>query len=192
MRKSKIIRQMIYWFQYQLPINFVECVTQILPDSRPVIKLRGLILKPFFKTCGRNFQVGAGVHFLNTHNIEIGNNVYIAFHSWINGAGGIVIEDEVVIGPMVVASSMKHHFKNGSVRFGGQSTGRIVLGKGSWLASHVTVSAGVRIGKGVLVGAGAVVTKDTADNVVVGGIPARVIKERKDAPGSVFDRWDIK
>ena len=53
----------------------------------------------------------------------------------------------------------------------------IVIGNNVWIGSHATVTPGVTIGDGAIVAAGAVVTKDVPTGVVVGGVPAKIIKE---------------
>jgi acetyltransferase-like isoleucine patch superfamily enzyme len=95
-----------------------------------------------------------------------------------------------MFGPYVVLASRNHGFKDGSVRFGGAHSAPVRIGKGSWVGAHAVITAGVIIGKGNLIGANAVVTKDTPDNVFVGGIPAKVISERKDNPGNVKSRHE--
>ncbi|MHC5061003.1 MAG: acyltransferase [Planctomycetota bacterium] len=94
--------------------------------------------------------------------------------------GGLTIEDEVVIGPYVVISTGTHGFKDNSVRFGGTVMQPVVIGRGTWLAAHTVVRAGVNIGSGVLVAGNAAVSKDVPDNVIVGGVPAKIIKQRTD------------
>jgi maltose O-acetyltransferase len=92
----------------------------------------------------------------------------------------VTIEDEVIVGPYAVITSGSHKFKNGSARFGGAERKPVKVGKGSWIAAHAVINPGVSVGAGNLVAANAVVTHDTPDNVVVGGVPAKVIKERVD------------
>ena len=74
-----------------------------------------------------------------------------------------------------------HAFKDNSVRFGGYDRAPVTIGKGTWLAAHVVVAPGVNIGSGNMVGANAVVTKDTPDNVFVAGVPAKIVCERKNS-----------
>jgi acetyltransferase-like isoleucine patch superfamily enzyme len=62
------------------------------------------------------------------------------------------------------------------------SKGPIIVEDDVWLGVGVTVLSGVRIGKGSVVGAGAVVTHDVPEGAIVAGVPARVIKMRAEAP----------
>ena len=57
--------------------------------------------------------------FLNSSGIKVGDNVYIATGCWIDGIGGLTIEDEVELSPFVVITTSTHCFKDNSVRFGG-------------------------------------------------------------------------
>ena len=61
-----------------------------------------------------------------------------------------------------------------------QTKGAIIIGDGAWLAFGVIVLSGVRIGKGAVVGAGSVVTRDVPDGAIAMGVPARVVKTRSD------------
>ncbi len=66
--------------------------------------------------------------------------------------------------------------KDGSYRYGPYDYGRIEIGHGSWLGGHVTVTSNVKIGKGCLIAAGSVVTKDIPDFSLAAGVPAKVIR----------------
>src|SRR5690606_21029814 len=112
--------------RFILPLWLVLLITNWLPDNKFTIRLRGWLAKPFFKKCGRNLELGRDLTILNSYNIEVGNDVYIAKGCWINGMGGLVLEDEVVMAPYGVISTMQHVFKNNSVRFGGSIPGEVI------------------------------------------------------------------
>lgn len=149
----------------------------LFPDLVPVMRLRGILLKPVFKKCGRNFQICSHSMILSPENVSIGNDVYIAYGSWVQGGGGVKFEDEVMLGPYSILASSNHTLQDKSFRFGTPRLAPIVLRRGSWTGSHVTVVAGVEIGEGSAVAANSAVTIDVPPGVVVGGVPARKISD---------------
>ena len=171
------------WFQYffrELPLGLVEILTNWMPDGPVSCRVRGFLSRPFFKKCGKNFTYGKNVHFVGPHGIEIGDDVYLAAGCWLIGSGGIVIEDEVIFGPYAIVAAGSHKFKNGSARFAGAKRSPVKIGRGSWIAAHAMVAPGVSIGVGNLIAANAVVTHDSPPNVVMGGVPAKILKKRID------------
>lgn len=160
--------------------NAVMLATAWLPDLRPVLQLRGFLARPAFKKCGANFQIAHGVLINFPNCLEIGRDVYFGPGSWIHAPGGIVVEDEVQLGPYVVLITGDHTLKNGSYRHGPGNRGPIRLCRGSWVAAHATVAKGVTVGRGALLAANAVAVKDVPDFCIAGGIPAKVIKENVD------------
>lgn len=180
---------MLTYLRFDLPVLAVQGLLFWLPDNSVTIRLRGALVKPFIKKCGKGFKLGSAVRLLNTDRLEIGDNVYIARGCWLNCYGGIYIGDEVVLSPYIVISTLVHGFKNGSTYGAPSDIGPVHIGRGSWLAAHVSVRAGVTIGSGVLVAANAAVVKNVPDNVIIGGVPAKVIKERKDTDYQVRGRW---
>ncbi|QZT37223.1 acyltransferase [Halosquirtibacter xylanolyticus] len=170
------ILNLLFFIKLSL-IRFLEVLGGFFPETSLGCKIRGCIYRPFLKNCGANFQVALNVKFENLNKINIGNNVYVGYGSWINGhKDGVTLCDEVMLGPYVTLVANNHSFLDNSYRFGKGSGGEIKIGSGTWLAAKSTVTAGVVIGKGVLVGANSVVTKDIKDNFVVGGVPAKMIR----------------
>lgn len=182
------------WHQvrYALPVWLVSLFLEWLPDNRLSISFRGWCLRPFLAHCGKGFQVGRGVTLLNTDRLSVGRDVYMAKGVWLNALGGLSVEDEVVFGPYVIISTLRHEFTGGSVRFGGSTAGRVHIERGCWLAAHSTVSMGVTIGAGTVVGANSAVTKSVAPNMVVGGVPAREIAPRVDRAPSLLTAADLR
>lgn len=175
---KKIIITLVSWvFMLKLiPLRFVELLGQLFPEDAAGCKIRGWLYKPFLKRCGTNFQVSLRVKLENLNKIEIGNDVYIGHGSWINGdKDGVILNDEVMLGPYVTMVAGNHGVSNGSYRFGKGTGGRIQIGRGTWLASKSTVVAGVTLGEGTLVAANCVVVKDYQDNVKLGGVPSQII-----------------
>lgn len=186
---KRILKEIAYQCRYAIPLWFVQFLTNWLPENRVTIRIRGGLVALFLGKCGKNLQLARNVTFLNVSGIEIGNDVYIATGCWIDGMGGLVIEDEVKISPFVVITTTSHCFKGNSVRFGGSHRTPARIGRGSWIASHVVIS-GATIGSGTIVGANAVVSRDLPDNVFAGGVPAKVIGPRIDKEPNLFSRFE--
>jgi len=185
---KRISKEIAYQCRYALPLWFVQLLTNWLPENRITIRIRGSLVAPFLGKCGKNLQVARDVTFLNSSGIIIGDNVYIATGCWIDGIGGLTIEDEVELSPFVVIATSSHCFKNDSVRLGGARRRPVKIGKGTWVASHAVIT-GATIGSGTIIGANAVVSKDLPNNVFAGGVPAEVIGPRVDKEPNIFSRF---
>lgn len=159
-------------------------LTWCLPDWIPVMRLRGVLINPCFQRCGRNFQIASTAMVLNSAEIELGDNVYIGYGCWIQGIGGVVIQDDVMLGPYTTISTGNHTLLNGSYRYGPSQRAPVVIGRGSWIGAGVNILAGVTIGSGALCAAGSVITKSVGDLSVVGGVPAKELAGSRAEGGS--------
>ncbi len=148
-------------------------ITWILPDWKPVLRFRGLLVSVAFAQCGRNFQIASNVTINFSSRIKVGDDVYIAHGCWINAQGGLFLDDEVMLGPYTVISTSDHTRMNQSYRFGPAECSGVNVGKGSWTGAGVTITRGVSLGAATCCAAGAVVTQDTPAESIVAGVPAR-------------------
>ena len=108
-------------------------------------------------------------------NTKIGKNVFINFDCTFLDLGGITIEDNVLIAPKVCLLSERHPVSLQSRH--SLTVGHIHIKKNAWIGANATILPGVTIGENSIVAAGAVVSKNVPDNTIVGGIPAKVIRE---------------
>jgi acetyltransferase-like isoleucine patch superfamily enzyme len=108
-------------------------------------------------------------------NIRIGSNVFINQNCTLNDIGGITIGDEVFIGPRVSLISSGHPV-DPARRRSHIVAAPIAIKRGVWLCAGATVLQGVTVGEDSVVAAGAVVTRDVPPGVLVGGVPARVLR----------------
>jgi acetyltransferase-like isoleucine patch superfamily enzyme len=135
---------------------------------------------------GENTYVmhGAILHVYNFRNlphaqIKIGRDSLIGEYTVIRGQGGVVIGDRVYTSPMTQLIAVNHVFDDPQRPFTEQgiTAQGIVVEDDVWLGANAVITDGVRIGKGAVVAAGAVVTKDVPPYTIVGGVPARIIRE---------------
>ncbi|CCG24059.1 hypothetical protein CORT_0E04740 [Candida orthopsilosis Co 90-125] len=108
-------------------------------------------------------------------NLTIGQNVFINFDCVFLDLGGITIENNVFLAPRVSLLSEGHPISPEERR--ALTTGHIHIKSNVWIGANATILAGVTVGEGAVVAAGAVVSKDVPPNYMVGGIPAKVIKQ---------------
>jgi maltose O-acetyltransferase len=111
--------------------------------------------------------------------IAIGKNCQICNRfTAVSEGPGIEIGDNVLIGTSVTVMDSDFHDIEASRRLTGTpKTGKVVIADNVWIGDRVTVLKGTTIGKNSVVAAGAVVSGDFPANVVIGGVPAKVIRE---------------
>ena len=139
---------------------------------------------------GGEVRLGEGVHLYRGTIVEIGcgGSVIIGAHTHIQShcnvkgfLGSTLIGRNVQVAPHCGFSPYEHGFDDLGAAIRDQeivSSGDIVLEDNVWLGLHVQLLDGVTIGKGTVVGAGAVVTKSLPPNCVAVGVPARVVRQR--------------
>jgi acetyltransferase-like isoleucine patch superfamily enzyme len=165
--------------------------------------MRKVIWRGVAKSCGRGLEVGSGAGFRHPETFEIGDGVFIGAQAYIQGRydGRFVIGDNVWIGPQAFLDARDLIIEE----FVGWGPGAKILGSshtglpvdvpiirtdleikpvrvGAWsdIGTNATILPGVNIGKGALVGAGAVVVSDVEPFAVVAGVPARFLRWRTD------------
>jgi acetyltransferase-like isoleucine patch superfamily enzyme len=119
--------------------------------------------------------------------LAIGEDVVITGPLHLDIGAPVAIGDRTYIGHDVTLLTVDHEIASGKQRCGDPQAGPITIGSGAWLGSKVIVLPGVTIGDGAVVAAGAVVTRDVPANALVGGVPARVLREL-DVEGSTHVR----
>jgi len=127
---------------------------------------------------------GSVLHVYNFRSLPhsgiwVGEGSLIGEYNVIRGQGGVRIGNRVYTSPMVQIIAVNHVFDdpNRPMVEQGITAEGIVIEDDVWIGSGAVITDGVTVGKGAVVAAGAVVTKDVPAHTVVGGVPARVIRE---------------
>lgn len=139
--------------------------------------LRAKSAKGFIKYCGKNVNIEHGA--VISSKLSIGDNSGIGVNCVCGGE--LTIGDDVMMGPECVFIARNHDFSRMDIPMrlqGYQETQGCTIGNDVWIGRRVMIMPGVKIGNGVIIAAGAVVTKDVPDFTIVGGVPAKVIKYR--------------
>src|SRR6476469_2344391 len=168
--------------------------------ARVIGLCRGLFLKLFSRSCGFPVNIEHEVRFLSAKTIEIGKWVTIRWHTQINEnvkrgdkvficnycdiGNNVIMEDTVILADYVCLLGDTHHYDNPEKRAGEPySPGTKVIGKGAWIGYRAIILPQVRyIGRGSIIGAGSVVTKDVQDHTIVAGNPAKLIANLSPVP----------
>lgn len=141
------------------------------------VSLRGFAVRRFIKKSGRNISIGYGSRI--NRNTELGENSGVGRNCEI--MNGVSIGNNVMMGPDVYMCTETHEFKDTSVPMrtqGFKEIKKIVIEDDVWIGARVIILPGVTIGKGSVVGAGAVVPRSIPPYSVAVGNPARVVKSR--------------
>jgi acetyltransferase-like isoleucine patch superfamily enzyme len=125
-------------------------------------------------TINGNFRINTGFHLAVNENatLTLGSG-YVNNNMTLDCFSSIYIGNNVAISKGVTIRDSDNHSINGNARV----SAPIFIGDNVWIGLNVTILKGVHIGNGSVVAAGAVVTKDVPSNALVGGVPAKIIKE---------------
>lgn len=134
---------------------------------------------------GNNVKIGAFSTISCTSHMSkfgigfsIGNNSGVGKFTEFGSSGGIVIGDDVIMGSYVSFHSENHNFNNSNklIREQGVTSTGIKLGNNIWVGAKVTFLDGCEIGDNCVIAAGAVVKGVFPNNVIIGGVPAKILK----------------
>lgn len=147
-------------------------------------KRREVFMRLVLAECGSNLRVNGKPLIFNPQKIHVGSHFTINNGCLIAPRGEVYIGDYVTMsrGSQITAGSLDpDHWSGERYKDHKHIQGDVFIGEGTWLCINSIVLPGVKItGKGVIVAAGAVVTHDiTEDYVIVGGVPAKIIKHLK-------------
>ncbi|MCD7839939.1 MAG: sugar O-acetyltransferase, partial [Erysipelotrichaceae bacterium] len=109
-------------------------------------------------------------------NIHIGDNVFININNYFMDCADITIGNNVFIGPSCGFYTATHPLNFENRNKGLEKALPIIVGDNCWFGANVSIMPGVTIGSGCVIAAGSVITKDVPDNVMVAGVPAKVVK----------------
>lgn len=135
--------------------------------------------------CDENVSFGMGTIMIVSGTLKnlgkgivIGKNVGLGTFGMYGGAGGVEIGDESIFGNYVSVHPENHNFEDPDIpiRLQGVNRKGIKIGKNCWIGSKATILDGAVIGNNCIVAAGAVVRGFFPDNVIIGGVPAKIIK----------------
>ncbi|TAM69466.1 MAG: acyltransferase [Microbacteriaceae bacterium] len=133
----------------------------------------------FYRRAGLKIDGTSSLHwragFYAPENIVIGRFCTIGDTSFLDGRSGLTIGDRVNLGSHVSIYTRQHEVDS---RDFAEIGAPVTIGNYAWVSSHSIVLPGVTIGDGAVIAAGAVVTKDVAPYTLVGGNPARYIRDR--------------
>lgn len=144
---------------------------------------RKALLRELFGSIGNEYDVEPPFRCDYGFNIHVGENFYANFDCVFLDVCEIRIGDNCFLGPGVHIYTATHPLeaweRNSGVEFGRPVT----IGDNVWIGGRAVINPGIRIGNNAVVASGAIVTKDVPDHAVVGGNPARIIKQMVNACG---------
>jgi len=125
-------------------------------------------------------RLSKSARFTHAQKIHLGKWVHVGKQCYLNGEGGITVGDGTIFAPEVVILSSTHRHKQDKlIPYDEFDEFRPVeVGKAVWLGYRSMIVPGVTIGDGAIIAMGAVVTKDVPNGAIVGGNPAKIIKQR--------------
>ncbi len=134
-------------------------------------------LKKHLGSMGKDVWIAKTFNCDNGKNIHIGDNFTGNYNLTILDIREVYIGNHVMIGPNTLITTVGHPLSPMGRRKHLGIAKPVTIGNDVWIGGNVTILPGITIGNNVVVAAGAVVTKDVPENCVVGGVPAKIIKE---------------
>ncbi|MBX2827779.1 MAG: acyltransferase [Flavobacteriaceae bacterium] len=148
-------------------------------------KLRVSLVNGLLSKKHKNLFLRSGITIHGFDSLKLGDDVSINHGCFISAVGGLTIGNDVAIGHNTSIITTEHSYNDPEkpIKYQPIIKKAVVLKDNIWVGANVTILAGITIAEGTIIAAGAVVTKDvTQPNTIIGGCPAKFIKNYKDEP----------
>lgn len=179
-KNKRLISICVYFFKL-FPKWFLQYLWDSVSNHSQIIYVgfRYILLKSLVKSCGDNVKIGTNVQILCWDKLSIGNNVSIHSNCYIDAFGDIEIKDNVSIAHNSTILSSNHGWEDKTVpiKYNPMILNKVTINDDVWIGCGCRILAGVEIENRSIVAAGAVVNKNVKHKTIVGGVPAKVIKD---------------
>ena len=167
--------------------------------ARNILKIVGLfprvwnkfvvtpLKKSSFESCGKNVSIGPNASFTGIENMQVGDDVAIgARNCFMTTRAKVIIRDHVMFAPGVTVVTGNHRIDMMD-RYMFDVTDQdkrpeddqdVIFEGDNWIGANATILKGVTVGRGAVIAAGAVVTKNVPPDTIVGGVPAKALQKR--------------
>lgn len=164
-----------------LPKSFLQFLWDCTANHSQIIfiGLRYVILKSLIKNCGNNVKIGTNVQILGWDKLSIGSNVSIHSNCYLDANGQITIGDNVSIAHNSTILSTNHDWTDITIpiKYNPVVFASVSIFDDVWIGCGCRILAGVNIHTRSVIAAGAIVNKNVDSKTIVGGIPAKKIKD---------------
>jgi maltose O-acetyltransferase len=178
LRVRSVLQQEFDAFRPRL--HLASAATKLLPDLVGN-RLRAALLRAGGVRLGHGTVVGGRITIAGPgschRRFRVGARGWINAGCYFDASDEITLGDDVAVGQRVVVLTQTHDVGPPARRAGVLRTAPVSIGNGAWIGAGALLLPGVTVGAGAIVGAGSVVTRDVPADTIVGGAPARVIRE---------------
>jgi putative colanic acid biosynthesis acetyltransferase WcaF len=141
----------------------------------PVYSLKRWLLRLFGASIGNKVVIKPRVRIKHPWRLNVGNHCWIGEEAWIDNLADVRLGNDVCLSQGVYLCTGSHDHRRPTFDL---IVKPIVVESEAWVATRAVLLPGVTVGRGALVAAGAVVTKDVPPGAIVGGVPAQIIGSR--------------
>ena len=162
-------------FRYVKRITVLFLVNKIFAGTEPrFFSTKAKLLRSIGYKIGQNTSIVAPI--ICTGKLEVGDNCWIGANFTVRGNGSVKLGNNIDVGPDVTFLTGTHHIGDSNRRAGLGYNCNMTIGDGCWIGGKSTFVNKIAIGKASIIAACACVCKNVPESVIVGGIPARIIK----------------
>ena len=176
----KISRRINKWLYFNIAKKMPETFAR---GGKFACRFRIKTARKFIVSIGQGVNIEKGANV--SEGTVIGNRSGVGINANLHGP--VIIGDDVMMGPECIIYTRNHAYLDTTIPMRQQGFSEIkevTIDDDVWIGGRVIILPGVHIGKGAIIGAGAVVTKDVPEYAVVGGNPARILKYRNIEKGN--------
>jgi maltose O-acetyltransferase len=174
------MKRVVSLFLYYVFARYLPATNNGLKLSKLIQRIRRASARNAFDYCGKNVNIERKADFGKGTGIRIGDSSGLGVNCSVRGP--LDMGANIMMGPDVTILTSIHNTVSTDIPMNQQGflpNQKVTIGDDVWIGTRVIILPGVNIGKGSIIGAGAVVTKDVPEYAVVAGVPAKVIKYRK-------------